>query len=96
MRLLRCLVITACMILCLVGAALPQTVTSPAQQPLGVQSAFSSNTYSSANPVTYTKTATGLQVVIAPSTLSGPGSLAGHQFGLVMEIPDFFIQMIFN
>jgi hypothetical protein len=35
-------------------------------------------------------------VVIAPSSLSGPGALAGHQLGLVMEIPDFFINMIFN
>lgn len=96
MRLLHCLVIAALTTLCLADAAPAQTVTSPAQQPLGVQSAISSNIYASANSVTYTKTATGLQVVIAPSNLSGPGALAGHQLGLVMEIPDFFINMIFN
>jgi hypothetical protein len=51
--------------------------------------------YQVTNTATYTKTATGLLVVLSPAALKGPGSLAGHTEGISMEIPDTLIKQLF-
>jgi len=52
-------------------------------------------TYQVTNAVTYSKTATGLLVVLQPAALKGAGPLAGHTEGLTLEIPDAFIKQLF-
>ena len=43
----------------------------PPQQPLAVQTVVGNTAYTAASPVGYVKTSSGLQVVLAPSPLSG-------------------------
>jgi len=95
MRFFSCFTLAVCLTLAAAGPARAQTTGSPLQAPLAVQYAIDSRPYTSSSPVTYTKTASGLQVALSPSALSGSSGFAGQQLGMVLEIPDFFIRMIF-
>lgn len=69
------------------AGALPATVAAAPT--------ISGASYLVTNSVTYSKTATGLLVVLSPAALKGSGPLAGHTEGLTLEIPDFFIKQLF-
>jgi len=62
---------------------------------LAITPSIAGFSYQSVNGVTYTKTATGLLVVLSPAALTGSGPLAGHTGGLTIEIPNASITQLF-
>lgn len=79
------------------ASSTPSTATSiPATTAaLTVNPSISGNAYSSVNGVTYSKTASGLLVVLSPAALTGTGPLSGLSSGLTIEIPDNFVLQLF-
>jgi hypothetical protein len=77
------------------GAARAQSTSSQAQSTVTAGADISGNAYQVANPVTYFKTATGLQVVLTPAKLAGSGKLNGQNEGITLEIPDSVIKQLF-
>lgn len=76
------------------GSAAVTTAAAPGAS-LALNPTISGFSYTSANGATYTKTATGLLVVLSPAALSGSGPLAGHTDGLSIEIPATSIMQLF-